>query len=152
MPQSKSGIWLQLIAAYALNATCAWAIFVDAECKDPLNIIGCVAIRWPMLWSPFLVALCVGWPALLGLTAAAFMRARLTSALYFGSALFWMFLVYEGYLPYTLEDAADACLVLLGLNLVWLPISIILAVVEAWLKKKIGKRPAGAAGTAGVVP
>lgn len=77
------------------------------------------------------------------------MRAGLTGALYFAVAVFWMFLVLRS--PF--EDAANACLVLLGLNLVWLPVSIILAVLEAWLEKQIGKRPANAGtATSGIVP
>jgi hypothetical protein len=150
MTQPTLKVCLQLIAAYALNAAYAWVIMVAAERKDALDI-GYVASRWSMLWEPFLGALCVGWPAFLGLTAAAFMRAHLTSALYFAGALLWMFLLYDDALHF--RDAAEAFLVVFGLNLAWFPVLAVLGALEAWLKKQLGERPASAATvTSGIAP
>jgi len=92
---------------------------------------------------PFLVALVIGCPALLAVAAAALMRARLTSALYFVGAPVATFVLYNNYLQYVV-DAFDVFRSLLVFNLAWLPVAVMLAVLEAWLKKKIGTRRANA--------
>jgi SAM-dependent methyltransferase len=142
MAQSKSRIWSQLIAAYGLNAACAWLIIVADECTSVLDV-ACGAGRWPYFWVPFLVALVIGCPALIVVAAAALMRARLTSALYFVGAPIATFVLYNNYLQYVV-DAFDVFRTLLVFNLAWFPVAIMLVVLEAWLKKKIGKRPADA--------
>lgn len=121
------------------------------SCVDVRNV-GCIASDWRYLWLPFLTALVIGWPALLGLTAAAIMRARVTSALYFAGALFLTLRAYDDYLSYVYEEL-DAFYLLFVLNLVWLPVLIALAALEAWLKKNIRKGPANAAtATSEIVP
>ena len=138
MAKSKSRIWSQLIAAYALNAAFTWLIIFIHDCTNAIGIV-CVGSRWPYVWTPFLVALVIGCPALLALTAAALMRARLTSALYFIGAPIATFLLYDNYLRYVIDDFG-VFRALLEFNLACFPVAIMLVVLEAWLKKKIGER------------
>jgi hypothetical protein len=142
MPRLKSGLWPQLFAAYSLNVLCAWMIFFEEDC-DNVGQNFCNAVRpLHMLWQPLLGGLVTVAPALLGLSIAAITRAFFTGATYFAGALVWTCFVLEIYLRDGFAPDGHGCIncmaivVQLLLNVAWLPVSVVLCLLEWWIKRK----------------
>jgi hypothetical protein len=125
-----------------LNAVCAWMVFFEEDCAN-VGQNFCNAVRpLHLLWLPLLAGLVMMIPVSVPLGLAAHFGTRLTSASYFVGALIWTLLFVEIYVRDGFSPDGHGCencmliVLQLILNWVWLPIGLVIFLIEMSLRKQ----------------